>query len=158
MKLVRLSARKKAHVGDAMVDDSDFDRVNALRWYLKSPGYAARASRDELGIQRTLFMHRFVMGFGPGDPDLDHINGNKLDNRRENLRECDDAQNQWNTGKSIRNTSGYRGVTRGWGNHWSAHIRCREVLFNLGSYASAELAAAAYEGASRVLRGGFHRV
>lgn len=79
----------------ALIDDIDFDLVSAHKWCVSSVNYAVKAIRLEDGKQHTLLMHRFIMN-PPPDMQIDHINGNTLDNRRKNLRICTRSENQRN--------------------------------------------------------------
>lgn len=85
---------------------------------------------------------------------LDHIDGNKLNNRLDNLRLASTAQNSWNTGKKKRNTSGIKGVfwdkSRG---KWLAAIGYKRKIINLGRYDDKEEAAKAYRDAAKRLHG-----
>lgn len=81
----------------AIVDEEDFDRVNAIKWYAyetHGSWYAARKTNDR--IRKMLLMHRFIMN-PPRDKLIDHINWNGLDNRRTNLRICTHKENRNNT-------------------------------------------------------------
>ena len=84
----------------AIVDDEDFDRINAFGWYSKRPGkcltsYAFRMGTDQYGNKKLLAMHREVMGAGRGQV-VDHINHDGLDNRKANLRLCTPSENSKN--------------------------------------------------------------
>lgn len=86
-----------------MVSEKDHKTLNSFLWYVGKNGYASNDS-----MPRKL-MHRLIMGYP--EQNIDHINGNKLDNRRENLRLCTQSGNTANAGKRINNTSGYKGVS-----------------------------------------------
>jgi len=115
MKKIRLwKNRNELSDEYTIVDDEDYDKVvehlrryrkdGSLRkgsgkWYLNAPTgrkYAMDGSRYKS-------VHRFVMG-NPKDMDIDHIDGNALDNRKENLRICTRSQNCCN--KKVRRDSG----------------------------------------------------
>lgn len=85
---------------------------------------------------------------------IDHINGNKSDNRVENLRECNNSQNSTNKNKQSNNTSGYKGVFRQ-GNKWRACIRKDGHKYNLGNFACKHEAAKAYNEAALKYHGEF---
>lgn len=88
-------------------------------------------------------LHRLILGDPPYR--VDHKNRNKLDLRKENLRPCTQSQNCANTGLSINNTSGYKGVTWNKANrNWLAQIMVNRRNHYIGSYKTPELAAAAY--------------
>ena len=99
---------------------------------------------------KLLRAHRIVWAIVKGDvPDeIDHINGDRADNRIENLRRASRSENNQNRGTASNNTSGFIGVsfekTRG---KWSAKIQAFGRAFHLGRFNSAEDAAAAYEAA-----------
>lgn len=82
-----------------IVDDCDYERLTAYRWYIsKSPrGYKYATSTID---GKWIGMHRFIVGARPGMV-VDHINGDGLDNRRENLRECTAAQNKANSRRAL---------------------------------------------------------
>lgn len=86
----------------ALVDDEDYEWISQWKWYYHY-GYAIRRTE---GIR----MHRVITNC-PDNKIVDHINHNKLDNRRGNLRICDYSTNNHNVGRRKDNTSGVRGVT-----------------------------------------------
>lgn len=88
----------------ALVDKDDFEKVNQCSWNCLKIGYAQKNSGNKV------YMHRFIMN-APKGTYVDHINGNKLDNRKSNLRLCTQSQNMANSGKKITNTSGFKGVS-----------------------------------------------
>jgi hypothetical protein len=75
----------------ALVDDDVFDDLNQWQWRLDSSGYPIRArTKDGKNTKggKPLRLHTAVMGKAPEGLDTDHKNGDKLDNRRENLQFC----------------------------------------------------------------------
>lgn len=91
----------------ALVDDADFDELSQHRWCLSAQGYVVR--RDG---SRIVPLHRELLGLHPGDGLTgDHINRNRLDNRRANLRVATHAQNSQNHPGHRGRTSRYRGVS-----------------------------------------------
>ena len=88
--------------------------------------------------------------------EIDHINGNRSDNRIENLRIANRFENMKNIKKAKTNKSGFKGVS--WhkqGNFWQAHIRADNKNYYLGHYATPEEAHEAYKIASNKLHGIF---
>jgi hypothetical protein len=96
----------------------------------------------------------YVYGSMP-DGQLDHINGDKTDNRICNLRLATPAENISNRGLQYNNSSGYKGVTRLKSGRWSANIRNDGCRNHLGTFDTAEQAHAAYCEAARDLHGEF---
>jgi hypothetical protein len=88
---------------------------------------------------------------------LDHINGDKSDNRWINLREATQSQNQWNVGKKRKNTSGYTGVLPCNGK-WRACISHNKQRVHIGLFPTAELAHAAYLKKRSELHGNFAKI
>jgi hypothetical protein len=99
-----------------------------------------RANREEYVVRvsgvRTLYLHREIMGVTDPKIEVDHRDGNKLDNRRSNLRVVTHAENLQNRkGLDRNNKSGYRGVH--WDKRdrkWLAHTRLKGKLYHLGSF------------------------
>ena len=94
-----------------LVDEEDFETLNQHKWHLLATGYAARnrTQKDDEGKSRCIRMHREIFPVQEGK-FVDHINGNKLDNRKNNLREVTNQQNQWNKAPDKNAKSPYRGV------------------------------------------------
>lgn len=143
----------------ALVDDEDYEELSALNWHLVRPNGRAYAQHDvwsgNARVHRE-YMHRFLL---PDAEEVDHINGNGLDNRRSNLRPATRAQNCANMRRSKANTSGYKGVS--WhkgGRKWHAQIRGDAKREHLGLFTDPADAAKAYDNAARRLHGEFARL
>lgn len=94
----------------ALVDDEDFEWLSRWKWRsnkCKNGHYAIRWGNWKTGEMWN--MHRLIMKT-PKHLEVDHINGDGLDNRKENLRNCTRAQNARNHSFSVRNSTGYKGV------------------------------------------------
>lgn len=88
------------------------------------------------------FMHT---GLDPVGLDIDHVDGNPLNNKIENLRLCDHKSNCMNSVKSVRNTSGYKGVyLHRQSNRWRARMLHNGKHVHIGMFDTAEEAHAAY--------------
>lgn len=102
---------------ETMVDDSDYDELIKYKWWFRDLrnysriGYAARSVRIN-GNKKCLMMHRVIMGLGwDTSIQVDHIDGNGLNNQRSNLRICNNSQNHMNKIAPRNNTSGSTGVS-----------------------------------------------
>jgi len=121
---------KLKHGELVLVDDEDFDELNKYKWCLNSGGYATRRKDTHTSI----LMHRFINST-PKRQETDHINGNKLDNRRENLRNVTHSQNQLHSRLPKTNTSGVKGVVWDKKNKkWQAQIKIKGKNHFLGRY------------------------
>lgn len=101
MKRIKLTRNKYA-----LVDNNDYEKVSKIKWYCTVHGYAANRNWHN----PIIYMHRFIME-SPQNKIVDHINGNKLDNRRKNLRISSHYVNGHNRhGLNKNNTSGHTNV------------------------------------------------
>jgi hypothetical protein len=133
----------------ALVDDEDYEWLNRYKWY-EAVGYAGRNVTNPAGGKTRLLMHREILGLGYEDAShVDHINRNRLDNHRANLRICLNAENRRNQKAQSGGYSRFKGVT--WhkrDSKWLAHIRYETKLHFLGYYKVEEGAARAYDKAA----------
>ena len=123
-----------------LVDDEDIAKLAGVAWWMTPQGYAAGKIYVD-GRRRTMNMHRFLMG-NPATSAVDHINRNRLDNRKANLRPCTDGENNRNQGKVRGCSSRHRGVS--WNKRrkaWQVVIRENGKLKWKGFYESEEQAA-----------------
>lgn len=140
----------------AIVDDADYDTLNRFKWYWINKGahgYAVRGDYSGGGAPRRIWMHRELC---QSRQIVDHISGNSLDNRRENLRGCSQRDNTRNRLKHIKKTSRFKGVH--WEPRkrlWRACIRVCGKLFSLGRYKIEEHAAISYNAAASAYFGDF---
>lgn len=103
------------------------------------------------------YLHRFLLS-APDGVEVDHKNGDGLDNRRDNLRQAAHQQNLFNQQLSRANTSGFKGVSRSKNpDVWAARIKHNGVSISLGFFSSRETAAYAYDLAALDLFGSFAR-
>ena len=138
----------------AIVSDSDFDWLSKYKWTYSESRYSTGVAFRSIKINgRWLhaYMHRMIMDAKPGE-EVDHINHNRLDNRRENLRICTHAQNNWNKRKTASNSTGYIGINK-WNNRWRAKIKIESKYLHLGYFDTKEEAAKAYDRAAFFYRG-----
>lgn len=132
-----------------LVDESDFKFVSKYIWRLSHNGYA----RNSSGVR----MHRLLLN-APRSMEVDHINGNRLDNRRSNLRLATRQENNRNRSKnrSRKHDIKFKGVYRQTKSAtYSAVIRLNGLNKYLGSFDCAISAAKAYDKAAIELFGEF---
>lgn len=143
--------------GYTLVDAEDFERPEVGgAWSLSRSGYAyrttyVRGSGRKNQRNTWVWLHRLIIGAAVGQK-ADHINGNRLDNRKENLRIATQAQNMQNLPLYKNNTSGHRGVC--WhakAQKWWARVYLDGRHINLGLFKKIEDAVAAYDKAAERL-------
>lgn len=139
----------------AIIDEDDFERVSEFKWhYQKKSGYAAARPTYK---GKSFYLHRFIMRAKKGE-QVDHRNGNKLDNCKENLRFSTQSQNLANR-STVSKRWKYKGVrrlsTRGL---WHARICYQKKDIHLGTFATEEEAARAYDKKALEVFGEFARL
>jgi len=139
----------------AIVDDEDYELVSKFKWhYLPSNRNGYAISHCHLGmlnkkrITSTILLHRLIMR-PPKGVNIDHISGNGLDCKRNNMRFCNQSENLRNSRPQKNTRSKYKGVS--WHNKlgkWRAYINISAKQIHLGIYGSEIEAAHAYNAAS----------
>jgi hypothetical protein len=148
--------------GVVVVDDEDFEIANKWKWSIRinptsGKKYAVRMT--SLGVvngkrkRGRMSLHRFLMR-PPKDRVIDHIDGNPLNNQRNNLRICTQQQNLWNSRRFKKGTSSFKGVSK----HkrtgrWRSHIHLNDKQIHLGYFSTEKLAAYFYNKAAVSLFG-----
>src|SRR4051812_35760807 len=103
MKYITLTQNKQA-----IVDDEDYEWLKQWKWTFD--GRYAQRNLYANGGKKKLYMHRLIMGANKRQL-IDHINQDRLDNQRNNLRFANKSVNGFNRGLPNNNTSGFKGVT-----------------------------------------------
>src|SRR5262249_30271731 len=132
-------------IAHALVDAVDAERLRDFggSWHLARNGYAQRTWKEK-GARKQVYLHRFILRLPTGGPHCDHVNRNRLDNRRVNLRIATNAGNGQNRGSKPGSSSRYRGVS--WDQNrgkWQAAVTLDGKRHALGRFDTEDKAAAA---------------
>lgn len=149
---------KKHGRHEVIIDDEDYDKIKNYNWFImkQRKTYVFRNVRVD-GKRRIELLHRRIMNFPPGF--IDHIDGNSLNNGKENMRVCNNAENLRNRGRQKNNKSGFKGVRlHSQNKNWVAQIRTNNVTKYIGVYETKEAAALAYNEAAKKYHGEFARL
>lgn len=161
---IPLSKRSKKHAGlyETIVSIEDADLAE-LNWNVYVGTHTIYVNRRMYSNGKAVLirLHRVVLerklGYSiPDGMQVDHIDGNGLNNTRDNLRLATNAQNMWNQRKRVNNKSGYKGVQ--WyksRQNWRAVIRVNGKRIHLGYFDTPEEAHQAYCDAAKELHGEF---
>lgn len=143
----------------ALVDNADFDFLNQWKWCAlknRNKFYAVRGSVDGNGKRILIPMHRQILGLSDPKALGDHKDGNGLNNQRENLRSCTNAENLRNRPYTVNSKTLHKGV------YWDKSHNCFKVQIctsghqkHIGHFKSIEDAAKAYDEAAKRLHGEF---
>jgi len=149
--MINIKLNGKYGSGKFAVISSDDRQLTKYKWYVSSLGYVVRFEKYKI-----IPIVCEIIKIKPKKMVIDHKNGNKLDNRRGNLRICTYPENCINSPMKKNNTSGYKGVTF-WkrDNNWKAQIRFNRKNLHIGYFQTKEKAAKAYNKKARELFGNF---
>lgn len=140
----------------AVIDDEDYINIGGYNWQLNKHTRTYFATSTICG--KPTMLHYMIWPHKEGF-EIDHRDGNGLNNQKSNFRYATHAQNNANKGLTIANTSGYKGICfdrrR---NKWQAKICINYKQMGLGNYATKEEAARAYNLAAIKYHGEFARL
>jgi hypothetical protein len=130
MKEINLSENKKA-----LIDDDDYDLISQFKWFSSKNRNVFYAEKtDFIGSKKIKTkMHRLILNITNKKNQIDHIDGNGLNNKKNNLRICSHSTNLRNCKTPSTNTSGYKGVC--WhNNRWEARMKVNGKIINFGNF------------------------
>lgn len=131
----------------SLVDEEDYDRLMICNWSKRTDGYAYNF--------KSGYMHRFILGVTDSSLVVDHVNHDRLDNRKSNLRLCTHQENIFNM-KSITGASKYKGVSYDKTcNKWASEITKNYTKHRLGFFDNEIEAALAYDKKAKEIFGDF---
>lgn len=161
MKTIKLSQNKIA-----LIDDEDFDRMNQYKWHAyekkncKGSWYAMGNVKNHEGKWTTIMFHRFLMNIIDPKIEIDHADGNGLNNQKSNLRAVDHQHNSQNRRLGKNNTSGFKGVffdKRCKNRPWRAVVTVNGKRLHLGNFSTPEDAYEVYKAKAKESFGIFYR-
>lgn len=121
LRKINKETRNKEVCAYTLVDDDDYPIVSKYRWSLNSLGYVQTRIK-----KKHVKLHRFIAEihhWNAEENEIDHINRDKKDNRKSNLRVCTHQQNLFNRIQHYNDaTSRYRGVSKKWNGHWRMRV------------------------------------
>ena len=135
---------------EVLVDEEDYERVSKVAWHITPQGRVVKNKclrQDQNGTRTAL--HRFILGVTDPSIQIDHINRNPLDNRKSNLRVCNQSQNNCNRGKLVtaKTTSKYKGVSYKANrkkNPWYCKVKYQGKHLHLGCFSTEREAGLCY--------------
>ena len=135
-----------------LYSEEDYELLRQHNWKINPKGYVVSYKS-----KCTLLAHRLIIDC-PASMQVDHINGNRADNRRENLRIVTSQQNNFNRGLNSNSTTGYKGVSyKIRDNRYQARIKHNGKSIQIGYFLTALEAHVAYEAKAKELFGEFYK-
>jgi hypothetical protein len=157
MKLIKLTKGKFA-----IVDDDDFEYLIQFKWQCHNRSNTCYAARSvTVGVKKriTQKMHQLILGENDLKNGIDHRNGDGLDNRKLNLRFCNQSENNMNKKPRVGCTSKYKGVyLKRSLNKFVSTIKINGRAKHLGFFDNDFDAAIAYDNAAKELFGEFAKI
>lgn len=140
----------------ALIDNEDWDLVKSYSWRALPSGYVYTSLPRKDGKRPNLYLHRLLLNVADKQVQVDHVDGDPLNNCRSNLRTCNASQNQANKRVQRNNTSGYKGVVfHKESQTWHAVIKHNSRTISLRYHKTKEEAFSAYREAAIALKNEF---
>lgn len=155
--MIKIIISKKYGVKEIFIDDEDYQLISKYTWYINKGCSTFYSGNNKVGR-----MHRYIMNINDSSILIDHINGNGLDNRKENLRICDQKSNVRNSKKRLNTLNNFKGVYFHKNSKrikkWQASIKVNYKKISLGYFEKEIDAAKAYNRAAKKYFGEFAKV
>lgn len=142
-----------------IIDDESVPLISGYLWRKKYNGYVGAYERGRSRLTaKIVYIHRIILGITERSISVDHINGDPLDNRKQNLRLATQTQNNANQRNQEGCSSKYKGVSfNKEKNKWNAYINCNHKRYRLGYFNSEFMAAITYDKMAKLLFGEYAR-
>ena len=140
-----------------VVDDFDYELLSKMHWHTAKRGFYV-CGFDPV-TKKNVKMHRLIMQVENRHDVVDHKDGNFLNNTRENLRVCNQAQNAMNANARRGSSSQHKGVS--WckrSRKWKSAIMFEGKSVTIGKYTSEKAAAAEYNKYAKIYHGEYARL
>lgn len=147
--LIALRGMDGSLKGTAAIDKCDWERVSSISWSLTGNGYAGGSTKDS--ERRKILLHQLILGPLQAFQEIDHINRNKLDCRRNNLRSVTRTENHLNRDLQTNSLSSRVGVFKK-GEKFEVYLNYKGEKKYLGRYNTIEEAASIREKALKERR------
>ena len=138
---------------ETLIDLETYELIKGRRISVLASGYVMIWNKE---TEKAEYFHRWLFNLKTGDKSVvDHIDGNKLNNQKSNLRLCTISENMCNRNKTVgETTSKYKGVSKH-GTKWRAVCRKDKIVYELGSFDTQEEAAEAYNTKAKELHANY---
>jgi hypothetical protein len=148
--IIRIKSKGIYH--DFIIDSDDFNKVSVFNWSLHKSGYAvANIGYKKTGFKSTILLHRLIMSFP--NKLIDHINMDKRDNRKSNLRSCSYSENKCNSYKKSNAIS--KGISIISSGKFRVRITKNNKTITIGYYSSLDDAKKSYYESRKLYHGEF---
>jgi len=127
--IFHITNKRSGKTADVIIDIDDVNMINKYKWHISEKGYI-RAMINKKNVR----LHRFIFNANSKDIIIDHINGNKLDNKKENLRSVTSSQSIMNSKIRFDNKSGARGVFKRQNGRFAVRIQVDGNRIQIGTF------------------------